>query len=499
MVPFDRCARWRLHEAYFGRQGLAPWLEGEVPHQATNNYTFAQAHAALLSDWAGALTHAGRLPAVEPVALLEVGGGLGQFAAHFLTALREDLGEAGRSLLARLTYLFSDVSRTTVAEAVAQPELAPWVRAGRLVPLVFDAREPYRARRLDGSAAPLGAPFAVIANYVCCVLPSKVLRKHAGGWYELHAAADRPRGANGSGTWRRLLGEHEWRRLGLEEIFDRPLHRLVLARALSESTEAELAYPYAFLDLIDTLTGVLRPGGVFLFSDFGDDSYEDRIGLADRSPVVYGESLAQPVCFPLIRSFAESTGLTVLESRGGHGATRSVAVTPGPVPGAVRQSFEASTLRANAGQDLLDFASAAKALARAGDSSGALRFYDRCLRLSPRDPLLYLRAGEECLAGGRCDAAVEYFRRGAAVDEAGEYDFECRIGEACCWMNEPGRAVDHLRVSARRRRKPGTYVLLGEAYTALGDRGRARRAYRRALALEAGQPAALEGLRLLER
>lgn len=378
LVPYDQGLHWKAHADYFERRGVAAWTQGDIPHRATNNHAFARQHGALLVELAQSLMAEGCCGPAERIQVLEIAGGLGDFAARLLLALRDELGEAGRALFGRLSYVFTDVSRTSLEQAIQRPPLAGFVASGLVLPALLDATASTTARTLAGEAVTL-KPRLTIANYTCCVLPTKVFRKRDDEWLELHArpaGAPPEEGREGANDdpWGRLLGKHAWLPVRLEDVFDSTLHPRLLRQALAHSAQAELAYPYAFVELLDTLLEHMPPGGTFLFSDFEDSSYEGHIGSSPRLPILYGESLNHPVCFPLFPHLARLRGDELLLGPGWYGTARTVLWRRGaPLSPSLREAFTLGFCQHHAGQDRLDFEVAAQKLSEAGSARRRLR------------------------------------------------------------------------------------------------------------------------------
>ena len=208
--PYEHSSVWRLHSAYFAACGGRAWTRKEIPSLATSSYAMARQHARVLVALVADLVDAGVLGADDEVRVLEVGSGLGRFAAHLFLALERHCGPAGVALRERLRYVLSDYAPRTVRDAIALPPLADLHRAGRIVPARLDLCQPDELVDLDGAAvtAPLTAVFA---NYVCCALPPRVLRKSPEGMYQRLArlAVEPPRGVGDGKTaaeiWREML------------------------------------------------------------------------------------------------------------------------------------------------------------------------------------------------------------------------------------------------------------------------------------------------------
>ncbi|MFY1824498.1 SAM-dependent methyltransferase [Myxococcus fulvus] len=489
-VPYDEGHRWRSHASYFQTRGIQAWTEGDIPYRATNNHAFAHQHAVLLVELVEALQTEGRVTAETRIQVLELGGGLGDFCVGVLLALRDELGEAGRALFDRVSYVFTDVSRLSLEQAVQRGALAGFVASGQVLPALVDARVPLVAHTLAWEAVPL-APWAVVANYLCCVLPTKVFRKRAGTWLELHsrhhspltadAPSSEPEENEEASQWRTLLGEHAWLPVDLRETFRGARHASLLEEVLAQDVEAELAYPYAFMELLDSFLARMPKGGVFLFSDFEDGSAPGHIAPISRVPVVYGDSLNHPVCFPLFTPWARVRGDELLVSPGWYGSTRTALWRNGaPLASSLREAFTRGFIHSQAGQDRLDFELAAQKLSEAGEHKRALRFYDRCIAMDPHALTLYAQAGAEALALGEFETALRYLREGASRDLFRQQGFALRMSEVSCRQGAFPQARELLERAVQEHEAPLTYVALGRVYLELGEHTRAFQACARA-------------------
>lgn len=492
LVPYDQSARWRLHVDYFASCGLGAWLDGEVPFAATNNYPFARQHAAVFlalaqsldASGSGAAKDAPGAPSAEPLAILELAIGPGEFATNFLCALREDFGDAGRALYERTTYYCSDSSRISIVEAMQRPAMAQLVAAGRIVPAVCDAMDPAAARTLDGQLLSI-APLLILGNYLCCVLPHKLLRKHGSAWSELYAsceprspeaqAAAGPKDKTSQYDWPELVGECEWRPVSLPELFGAPEPVQALERVTRDSERAELAYPLGFFESVTRTASLLRPGGVLMFTDFPDQRCEDRIDDQLKTPALYGQGLAHPVCFPLVTDLLRLRGVELLENPTPGRPTRTLLIGHGrPISARTRAAYDERFVATNSGSDYLDFESVAQEAAEQGDHPRAIRFYQRCIALDPHNPEHYKGCGASCFSDGQYVSALRYFTQGAALPGAAAFDFELSLGEAHYRLGQNELALAHVEASLRETASPIKYV-------ALADLHRASRAYEQSL------------------
>lgn len=157
--PFSQSLLWRAQRAYFAREGAQAWSSDAVPSHITNHPAIAASYARIVRSIGGD----------DPVVVVDLGAGSGEFGFRFLKAWTGAYGE--RPVL----YIMSDAEPAIVAALRGQPALRPFVERGLLDFAVFDAERDtalaleVRGRRLD-AAAPAGR-MVVVCNYVFDSLP----------------------------------------------------------------------------------------------------------------------------------------------------------------------------------------------------------------------------------------------------------------------------------------------------------------------------------------
>lgn len=467
------------------------------------------------------LIESGTLGADETVSVLEVGSGQGTFALNFVEALTHACGNYGRALAGRLRYVFSDYSVKNLEESTAHPGLARLVEQGTIVPAVFDLRQPGTLEIPDGASRKPRSPraragaeadlVAVFTNYICCVSPQKVIRKTDEGLFEKYVrlsidVADETEARSVTkalttggraaplpplDVLQRIQSKDEWRRLDLKRAFAAKIHREVVTDFAEALGPATINYPYSFLDLIRGLRPRLRPGGLFLVSDFGNpDRAEVQSPTNDRPPVRYGLSLTHDVDFGIFDAFADREGLGVVRTDNGLLDLHTVALrNMSELPASFVASFEQTHLRCEHGQDLLDLSAAAATLSDAGRFHEAARLYGQCLRIAPRSPQVIYRFGQACLSANvqstkTLERLAGRLRLGRRLDLHGKHDFDTLLAGVYLRMGEAEKARRLLKRSLKRSESASKHGTLALVYERLGKRKRAYAAHLRALELE---------------
>jgi predicted negative regulator of RcsB-dependent stress response len=527
-VPYWQSIHWRIHDAYFAKQGVGAFGRGLVPSLSTNNYALARQHAQLAAAHVAALEEAGHLQPTDPIDVLEVGAGRGTFAALFLRALDEGTGERGRTLGRRVRYHYSDYSERMVRQAATGPELAESVAAGRVVPCIYDARQPSTLRSLDGTETRIRAVF-VFANYLCCVLPTQPLQKRGGdgsradqendddgtGWRELHArvSADVQPDAKGQvpsadvllerylskadepDLMARLETEYAWRSPGENALPVRQPHAQTLANLVAGMDDATVRYPFGFLDMLEGMEALTRAGAITVVTDFGDPDGDALRGRHKAEPKWYGNTVNHRVNFAVFDAFAATRGWRVLRTQVALRSLQTAVLGPPPFdPGHLTQAFAELYVNRYEAQELLDLSAAAKALLKEDDADTAVRLLARAVELDPYSARLRYRLGSACIDAELPPLALEHLLQGQAADAFHADDFDFQLGRVYTRLGRLDDAAASYERSIAHDNHATAWVNLGNVHAARGTREAARSAYERALALDPGSKRAREAL-----
>ena len=519
-TPYDESLLWRLHDAYFAHRGIDAWNQGEVPFYSTSNYASARQHAGFLTDLVLSQLETERLAEGQEIWVLEVGSGLGRFAHNFLRALEVSCGVAASELFQRVRYVMSDYSERNLRESCATSALAPHVKAGRIIPALYDLREPGRLVPLDGATVPSAAPFQmVIANYVCCVVPLKYLQyRQAEGWYEQwvrletkvpdsesppqvgELIEDMIANPTREGMVKNLDIQTEWRQRPLDMIYPRALHRQVLEALVKGLGDATVGYPHGFVEFVDGAARFLAPGGVILVNDYGTVERRELSGLGERKPQIYGNSMANSINFAVFDAFAEATGWQVLRSRDVLGSLHSAALRP-LIPWTQREKegFGRNYVHWRGGDDILDYTHTARLYADKKDWERSLRYWRRAIELEPENPDHHYRAGDAAMDAGQYEMAISFLEEGRAL-AAGEsgLDFEFQLGRATCLAQDYPASIAWYEKALERENHPTTWTNLGVLYESAERFGDAFRCFKRAMEIDPKYTRARERMQILK-
>jgi tetratricopeptide (TPR) repeat protein len=167
--PLSESLIWELQRAFYAREGLAAWKPKAVPFYITSNSFTARAYARTVIGFLRDLVAAGQVEADEPLYLVELAAGSGQFACLFLRRLLELKAETPALAGLRLRYVMTDFADSNLAAWAEHERLAPLVADGLVDFALFDLErdQEIRLRRSGVTLRPgsVANPMVVLANY----------------------------------------------------------------------------------------------------------------------------------------------------------------------------------------------------------------------------------------------------------------------------------------------------------------------------------------------
>jgi tetratricopeptide (TPR) repeat protein len=264
---------------------------------------------------------------------VELGAGTGLHARYFLDAFAAECRRLGRDFYDRSTYVVSDRFERAVSG---------WRQDGVFVGhedhvrlRVCDARWPTKLSPLPGEdSSSVGAPVAVICNYVLDVLPSVIARRAPAGLEQLCVrthipsaeAAVRAAGFASLDEARALAASGNFADLGRLLPLLAQLEIETAFRPWTGASAAEAALIAAIpegervivnsgaLACLDRLTAWLDPCGFILVNDYGPVRSEDvgsHLGVQR-----FGGSVALGLNFPMLGSALDGRGIATAAPAG---------------------------------------------------------------------------------------------------------------------------------------------------------------------------------------
>jgi hypothetical protein len=312
-VPLPRSRLWELERAYYERQGLRAWGEGEVPYVITSNPMIAAAYAEVIVAFLRDCDAAGQLDPARRVHVLELGSGSGRLGYSLLRHLRPLLAASPLRDLP-VTVVLSDFEGARLEQLAVHPHFRDDLADGWLDFAVVDVAAPGEVRTWRRDEAVGGAPLVVVANYVFDSVPADVYEVRDRQVHEVGVTllADRP-----------TLDPYDpnaLRRIRLSwDAADEPAGPTgslaidaVLARYADALETTMVTIPTAALRCLEQLAAAAGAPTLALVADKGWSHLRDLSGLAAPVLVPDAGSFSMMVNFDALARVVRAGGGTAL-------------------------------------------------------------------------------------------------------------------------------------------------------------------------------------------
>jgi hypothetical protein len=427
---------WRLGKLAYQARGTLTFTSNEVPNIAHQGGLIPYRAAAVLLASCAEADAAGTLE--DEIACLELGMGLGLFAAQVLDRFRDRCATMGVDWYDRLVWYATDATPTVLTHAHQSGILTR--HSARVRFAQASALDPSRLHTPAGSVT-LPAVRAIFHSYVLCMLPMNLYRVE-GESAEVTVARTvikdpslLPRFTHRSPDDIRALVAADDPQAVLPLVGLYPLLDLELARTPLDPTSQSLPRVRQIADWIRAERGLdaqepvwvldsegawrsisqslslLRPDGFLLCRDYGPD----RAEAADDQHLYqhYGATIAVQVNHFALRRLAEQSGTAVTApDSDGEQLLKTRLYAAGDIP-QTRTAFRRA-------YDLADVAAlkAAVSAARHAPSERLAAAYDAAIALEPGNWALLTEAAEAIYARlSDPGQAYTLLRRSLAINE----------------------------------------------------------------------------------
>jgi tetratricopeptide (TPR) repeat protein len=180
---------WGRQRSFYEQVGPEAFQPGGIPFQITSNPAISHAYASMVAAWIGDWYRAGGggIHPGEPIYILELGPGAGQFTFFFTQDLRRILERNGLGHL-RTCHVCADLSGRLLGHLAEHEALEPLVKEGLLDFAILDAANPVSPTLLRAERTlarnTVANPLIVIANYVFDSIPQDCFSAGGGCLYE---------------------------------------------------------------------------------------------------------------------------------------------------------------------------------------------------------------------------------------------------------------------------------------------------------------------------
>ncbi|MCA9674607.1 MAG: hypothetical protein KC464_06190, partial [Myxococcales bacterium] len=311
---FSRSVLWRLQRTYYDRQGPRAWHDREVPNDATCNTYLAAAYAEVVIAYLHELVRTGKLVATAPVHVVELGAGVGAFAAYFLRAL-DELRRASSLRDLDVRYVMTDFTPSNLRRWGEHPQLRPLVDDGRLAFGTFDVDADDAIALADGAALGPGScanPVVIVANYAFDAFRQELFRVHAGALQEVRvttrAPGDGPVDLARLDLLATLRTQYRYQDVDAAGYHGNPIHDQLLAAYQARLVDTTFTMPVVGLDAVERLLALAGGRGLLLSSDKGYTQADELDHRAHQPMQLHAGCFSMMVNYHAIGSYFEARG-----------------------------------------------------------------------------------------------------------------------------------------------------------------------------------------------
>ncbi|PCI39412.1 MAG: hypothetical protein COB50_01190 [Thiotrichales bacterium] len=166
-VSLSKSILWKLQRDYYAQKGIDAWT-GSVPFYITSNVYIAEVYARVVVRFVQDLVRCGKYDSSEPVYVMELGTGSGQFSYYCMRkifTLQEELG-----VEANICYVMTDFAESNIKFWEQHPKFQKYLANQQLDFAIYDLEESETLQLLHSGkilgSSPTKNPLCAFANYI---------------------------------------------------------------------------------------------------------------------------------------------------------------------------------------------------------------------------------------------------------------------------------------------------------------------------------------------
>lgn len=319
--PFSQSLIWELQRQYYINQGEKAWSQMHIPFGITTNPFIAMAYSRMiygfLRDWLA------EIDVSEPVYIIEVGAGSGRLGFNILNQLDAFYSTSAVKHIP-YQYILTDLAKKNIGFWKTQPQLVPYVEAGKLDFARFDLVKDtellleHAGKKLVGGT--LKNPVIVIANYIWDTLPVDLFYVENGQLFEVQTSlvTEQP---EPDLTDPQLITR-------IEVLYDRfpvssdfyhdPEMQQLLELYRQQISDSMLLFPHITLQCIRGLMQLSNHGLMMLTADKGNHRIEELLNTDELPIALHDSGFSIAFNYHAVMKYFEQKNGTVLTTHHRH-------------------------------------------------------------------------------------------------------------------------------------------------------------------------------------
>ncbi len=319
--PFSQSLIWQLQRQYYIDQGSNAWSKMRIPFGITTNPFIALSYSRViygfLRDWLA------QIDVSEPVYIIEIGAGSGRLGFNILNQLETFYGTSAVKNVA-YQYILTDLAEKNVEFWKTQPQLAPFVEAGKLDFARFDLVNDtelfleHANKKMVGGA--VKNPVIVIANYIWDTLPADLFYVEDGQLFEVQTALVSDQAEPDLSDPQLITRINMvYDRFAVTSDFYHDAEMQTLLEAYRQQIpDSMLLFPHIALQCIRGLQQLSNQRMMLLTADKGHHRIEELLSVDEVPIAIHDNGFSTLFNFHAIVKYFEQKGGTVLATQHQH-------------------------------------------------------------------------------------------------------------------------------------------------------------------------------------
>lgn len=463
ITPYQDSLKWKIHYNYFQKRGGEAWKTREVPFDITSNSQAAYQNAYVVYRMIDTSNH----KKGEKINILEIASGLGIFALNFIKTFTDICEKNDKDYHHDLHYMFTDFSPKSLIDASKNKYLNRMKEQGILDFYILDALNPQAIKNLDGTDYQMksGSIDAVIANYLYCTLPIRILRKKDNKFYEnnieLHmllnedekdyneseiaSMIDNPVAMD---LLTRLEEVNHYLEVNINNYIEDEILRSSFIDLLKDMKVATAELPIGACESINKLLPFLKNTGGIIISDKGYADTDYMLGEHECFVSTHGNSFAHSLNFPLMEIYFEKKGIFSTRTSDYLNSLQVMLIRK-EMNDDIEREFDNQFINTNYNEDTHDYMDTAYKEKSEKNFSRSVKYYLRAIKYRVHDARIYFDLGNAYIGYGDQNKALEYLLN-RPDDYLDEFDFDFEIGMAYDYLQNYQKALEYYHSSMEK-------------------------------------------------
>lgn len=511
LTPYHKSLKWEIHNNYFQKRGNEAWKTREVPFDITSNSQAAYQNACIAYKLIDKSNH----KKGKSINILEIASGIGIFALNFIKTFTEICEQNNKDYHKDLHYMFTDYAVKNLEDASNNTYIYKLKEERLLDFYVLDALNPKNITKINGDKFNLEKESItlVIANYLYCTLPVRIIRKKEDKYYEKSIEMYLNITDNENYTkeqinemitessdpnfFNKLEEVSHYTEINIDTYINDDLLKESFIEVLRKINVATVELPIGACESINKIMPYIKKTGALIISDKGHANTDYMQGEHECFFSIHGNSFAHSLNFPLLEIYIDKKDFFSIKTSENLNSLQVMLITK-QLDIDIENVFTNQFIENNYNEDTHDYMDTGYKEKSEKNFSRAIRYYLRCLKYRKHDVRLYFDLGSAYIGYGDYHKALDYLLN-RPEDYLDEFDFDFEIGMAYDYLQIYPQSLDYYNKSnIKFPNQRETLFNIGNVYHKMRDYKQAYVFYQKSLEVSKDYEIAIKGINNLK-